>query len=614
MTGPVLEVVVILLGVAAVAMLVSGRLSQEMAGISLLVLLMAIGAISPPEALAVIVDPVIVTIGSLYVMGHALQASGALNPLAKWMVGSGRGSRWSLRGRIVLFFLAIVVLSAGINNTAVVIIFIPVTLELARRSGIPATRLLMPISFAAMLGGTMTLVGTSTNLLVADAYGEIGAGSMPFFSFLVPGLALAVVGGAWLALVGRHHLPVRHVRERLLTEGYNVSRFLVMFRIGAGAALDGVHLGSVGLVAEDEVEVLEVYHGETRTRRVLEVDVAPGPGAALRAGDEILLRVTPDKVALLCDRYGLRVVPLEAELGQTEEEGMGIAQALLIPGSELVGKTLEEVGFSGRYGVSALSVRHGTEEVEVVKGYRLRMGDTVLVHGPESRLTGMGDLRSEFLLVQKAPYRFARRRHALVAIAAIVAFIGLVVLAIPTYQAGILVVGGLILLNTVKLDEAFRAIDHKVLALIIGFLALGTALESLGTFGRLQEGSAGLVVGLGPVVTLFLLYAVVAVVTSFLSNAATAVLFLPIALQAAESLGVADPLPYALAVALAASASFATPIGYQTNTLVYSVGKYSFKDFARVGIPMTLITGAAACLAILYLTPAGRMLLETPAA
>ncbi|MCH7493637.1 hypothetical protein IIA16_02850, partial [bacterium] len=214
----------------------------------------------------------------------------------------------------------------------------------------------------------------------------------------------------------------------------------------------------------------------------------------------------------------------------------------------------------GRFGVSALSVRHGTEEVEAIKGYRLRMGDTVLVHGPASRLAQMGDLRADVVLVQKAPYRFARRRHAVVAVAAIVAFVAMVVMGQPAYQAGILVVGGLILLNTVKLDEAFRAIDSKVLALIVGFLALGTALQGLGTFDRLQDASEGLLLSLGPVVTLFLLYAVVATITSFLSNAATAVLFLPIAMKAAESLGVADPLPYALAVALAASASFAVTV------------------------------------------------------
>lgn len=601
-----LEALTPVLGAAAVALLVRGRVAQEVVGVGLLVLLLAIGAIGPGTALEVIVDPVVVTIACLFVMGHTLQASGALNPVAEWLIGTGGGPRWSVRARVVLFFLAVAILSAVVNNTAIVIIFIPVSLELARRAGIPATRLLIPVSFAAMLGGTLTLVGTSTNLLVADSYVAHTGTHLPFFSFFLPGLTLAVVGGAWLALVGRHQLPTTNVRTGV-EEAYNLTRFVVAFVVEPTSPLVGSAPDETVLAEDQAIELVEVLPADGRERSD---EPAPGGhGTILYAGDELLIRTAPEEVPGLCERHGLAVRPLMAEIEATRQEGMGVAQALVIPGSDLVGKTLNEAAFTGRFEVSALAVRHGSEDVERdIGGYRLRIGDTILVHGALRHLDALGDLRSDLIMVQEAPYRFRLRRHAFIAVAAIAAFVALAVMKMPTYQAGLLVVGGLILLNTVKVDEAVQAVDAKVLALVIGFLALGAALEGQGRFSVLQESSQGLIQAIGPVTALFVVYALVALVTSFLSNAATAVIFLPIALGAADTLGV-DPLPYGLAVAFAASASFATPIGYQTNTLVYSVGRYSFTDFVRVGLPMTIVTGVAACLAILYLTPTGRALL-----
>lgn len=592
---------VAVVGLLAIVALVSGKVAQDRVGAILwgvlfTFILFGRGEETAAKLVSLFVDPAVITIAALFVMGHAVQVSGAMNKLGYWLVGKGEWRERGKRGRIILFFLLLALLSALINNTAVVIIFIPVGLELARRSGISASRLLIPISYAAILGGTMTLIGTSTNLLVAQRFLEATGDRISLFAFLIPGGAVAVAGGLWLAFVGRHSLPDKKVREDLVSD-YALAQFIVVVRINGGSSLAGKTIEEAHLWEEEDLHIVELHSPEHQ------VDLAPRAGSILGVGDELMLRVRPEACPDLCRRFGLSIVPLSEELQMAQKEGLHLGQALVVPGSDLIGKTIRELSFRGRFGITALAIRHGSEPRTGKMGpYRLQVGDVLLVHGQKDVLEALSQPRSDLLVIQKVPFGFGSRRHAAVAVTLLSLFVGMVALGIPHHFAALIGVGGMILLNTVRVDEAFQAIDHQVLALLIGFMAWGLVMEDVGVFSILVEAVRPSLLVMGPALSLFAVYFLVALLTSFLSNGATAIAFLPLAISIAAALDV-NPLPFAMAVALASSASFATPIGYQTNTMVWSLGRYSFADFARIGIPMTVVTGVAACWALLKVYP-----------
>ena len=590
----------ILLGLLAIILLVFDVFEYERIGAALWLFLIAFGSLSPSQGLSIIVDPAVVTISALYILGFAIQKSGAFNLIGRFLVGNEGESKKKTRLRVGFFFFVIAILSMFLNNTAVVIILIPVALELGRRSGISTSKLLIPISYVAILGGAMTLIGTSTNLLVAQSYSELikenglNFKQIEMFSFFVPAFAAAVAGGLWLTFFGRKLLPDKHIRENL-AEGYELNSFMVAFRIQENSSLVGKNIENSGFLFEKEVELIEIHRKDHHMvmRQFL--------GDTLFAeGDEFLVRVSPDKCGYLSEKYEIQMIGAEEELQSAEEEGLKLGQALVVPGSQMAGRTIGELSFRDHFGLAVLSIRHGSKPVKgSLPKYKLRIGDTLLLHGTSASFEKINEPYSDLVLVSKNKYNFFHRKHANIAILALLAFVFLVYQGFSLEFVSISVVGAMLIFNTIKIEEAIEAVDHKVIVLLVGLLAWSNAMYEKGVFHNLAQALQEPLQSISQGSALMLVYLLVAIATSFLSNAATAITFVPLVLTLCTSVGW-DPYPFMIAVAIAASASFATPIGYQTNTLVFSLGQYKFKDFIKVGVPMTFITGAVACWTIIY--------------
>ncbi len=589
----------VFLGLLAIVLLVFDVFEYEKVGAALWLSLIAFGSLSPSQGLSIIVDPAVVTISALYILGFGIQKSGAFNLIGRFLVGDEGESKKTTRLRVGFFFFVIAILSMFLNNTAVVIILIPVALELGRRSGISTSKLLIPISYVAILGGAMTLIGTSTNLLVAQSYSElIEQNNLKFkqiemFSFFVPAFASAIAGGLWLTFFGRKLLPDTHIRENL-AEGYELNSFMVAFRIQENSSLIGKNIENSGFLLEKEAELIEIH------RKDHQMVMRAFKDTLFVEGDEFLVRVSPDKCGYLSEKYEIQMIGAEEELQSAEEEGLKLGQALVVPGSQMAGRTIGELSFRDHFGLAVLSIRHGSKPVKgSLPRYKLKVGDTLLLHGSSASFEKINEPYSDLVLISKNKYNFFHRRHANIAILALLAFVFLVYQGFSLEFVSIAVVGAMVVFNTVKIEEAIEAVDHKVIVLLVGLLAWSNAMYEKGIFHDLIQSLQAPLQNISQSFALVLIYLLVAVATSFLSNAATAITFVPLVLTLCLSMGW-DPYPFMLAVAIAASSSFATPIGYQTNTLVFSLGQYKFKDFIKVGIPMTFITGAAACWTIIY--------------
>jgi len=589
----------VFLGLLAIILLVFDVFEYEKVGAALWLFLIVFGSLTPSQGLAIIVDPAVVTISALYILGFAIQKSGAFNLVGRFLVGDEGESKKKTRLRVGFFFFVIAVLSMFLNNTAVVIILIPVALELGRRSGISTSKLLIPISYVAILGGAMTLIGTSTNLLVAQSYSELikengfNFKQIEMFSFFLPAFAAAVAGGAWLTFFGRKLLPDKHIRENL-AEGYELNSFMVAFRIQESSSLIGKNIENSGFLFEKEAELIEIH------RKDHHMVMRPHRDTLFIEGDEFLVRVSPDKCGYLSEKYEIQMIGAEEELQSAEEEGLKLGQALVVPGSQMAGRTIGELSFRDHFGLAVLSIRHGSKPVKgSLPKYKLRVGDTLLLHGTSASFEKINEPYSDLVLVSKNKYNFFHRKHANIAILALLAFVFLVYQGFSLEFVSITVVGAMLIFNTIKIEEAIEAVDHKVIVLLVGLLAWSNAMYEKGVFHNLAQALQEPLQSISQGSALMLVYLLVAVATSFLSNAATAITFVPLVLTLCTSVGW-DPYPFMIAVAIAASASFATPIGYQTNTLVFSLGQYKFKDFIKIGVPMTFITGAVACWTIIY--------------
>jgi di/tricarboxylate transporter len=542
-------------------------------------LLIASGILSPREALAGFWNPGVLAVAVLFLLVAALKSTGAIRWVGDWILGRPRGEH---RARIRLVAIT-APLSAFINNTPIVAVLTSAIEHWSRRSGIAPSKRLLPMNHATILGGMCTLVGTSTNLIVAGlVLHHGGMAPMRMFDPLGVGATAGVAGGLFLMTAGRWLLPDR---SSALQQASDTHEYVVEMLVEVGGMVAGRTVGEArlrGLAGSFLVEVV----------RDGEVHGAVAPELELLGGDHLVFVGATDAVRELCRVPGLS--PATNQRFKIEHSGQRtLVEVVLSAYSPAVGKTLVESGFRGRYNAAVIAVaRRGTRLRGKLGEIRLEVGDTLLLE-TDSGFSQRHANSSDFLMVTKVDGAAEADRPRA---AATLLVIGLMILANTVFGVDILVsalVAALLvlLMGCIKVGELRRSVDLRLIAVIALSFALGAALEHSGVAdvvaARLLDWAGG-----SPFATLVLVYATAVVFTELITNNAAAVLIFPIAMAASQQLGV-HPMPFVIATMMGASAGFITPIGYQTNMMVYGPGGYRFMDYVRLGLPLSLIVGAA---------------------
>jgi di/tricarboxylate transporter len=589
MTWSIGLVLAMLLGVLVV--LATTRLPADAVLVAVLLLLLSIpvpteagwrlGVLSVEEAFAGFSNPALLTVGVLFVVAAGLRETGAVDWLATRLFGRPR----SERGALLRLMLPVCGLSAFLNNTPLVAMLIPAVQDWAKRLRIAPSRLLIPLSYAAILGGTCTLIGTSTNLVVAGlVVSQTKLAPLTMFDLTWVGVPVALLGIAFVVLGARWLLPERGGAKAALAD---TNEYMLTLFVPEDSPLRGRSVDAAGLRTLPGCFLIEI-------ERAGEVLAAVGPDTVLRAGDRLAFAGVVEAIRELVNTRGLQVATDQVHKLDAPRYQRRLFEAVVAPNGGLAGRSIREAGFRTRFHGAVIAVARNGERVRGRIGdIRLLGGDLVLVEadrGFDDRARAAHDFLLARSLEDSAPRRHDR---AWLAITLLLLMVGLGSSgALPMVVAAGLAAAAMVATRCCTLVEARRSIDWQVLVVIGGALGLGAAMERSGASRLLAELLLGGMGGGGPWLVLAIVYAATSMLTEVVSNAAAVALVFPIAAAAAASLGV-DFRPFVIAITMAGSASFATPIGYQTNLMVYGPGNYTFGDFLRIGVPMNLVIGIA---------------------
>lgn len=568
--------------IAAVALFISNRFPPEVVALILLVTLLISGLIPVERGLRGFSNDAVITIASMFVLSEGLQRTGFIRWVAQRLERLARRAVWLAIG-VLLLLTAF--LSAFVNNTAVVALFIPLTLAISETARLSPSRLLLPLSYASMLGGVCTLIGTSTNLIVSGVAQERGIAPLGMFEFTPLGLIFTAVGLTYLFTVGMRLLPDRRPTADP-ADAYRLSAYITEVELTKESKAVGRRLMDADFVKDLGIEVLDIWRNGVR--------LLPLPDRILHEGDILRVRCELQRLQQLQGAYGLKMVTDS----HSHAEPPLLVELVLTPNSALVGQSLKSSRFRNRFGATVLALRHRQEmALEQFADTPLQAGDAILVQVERERLPELLRL-PDFILVSQVEMTRPRPLKAWTAgliMAAVVA-----VASLGWYPTSVTAMTGallMVLTGCLKPDEAVQAIDWRLLIMLGAMLGLGAAMEVTGAARWLTTHFIGALGTLGPIVALAGFYLFTSLMTEVMSNNATAVLMAGLAIEVAAALGV-DARPFLFAVAYAASASFMTPIGYQTNTMVFSVGQYQFGDFVRVGAPLNILFWILATLLI----------------
>jgi len=579
-----------LMVVVFMTMIVERLRSDVIAGCAMVFLMLG-GILSPQELFQVFGNEAVVTVACMFVLSSALERTGVIARMGALIDPYVGRTDLSLS----LFLLPLVaVLSAFINNTPVVLVFMPMVMAIAARQNIRPSKLLIPLSFASIFGGCCTLIGTSTNILVSSTAERMGERPFEMFDLTLVGSILAVVGMVYLWTFGRKILPERDTLSTILQTTQN-RQFFTEAIVVPGSSLIGQRLSDSPIASLPKARIIEVIRGDDLIGVALNEIV-------FEAGDRVRMSTVLSSVMELKDLSGLEI---QQQDGLDGLEWVGTQKAALVecvvsPRSSMMGKTIARVDLRRAFGVLVLAVhRHGVNLREKLQSTVLQYGDTLLLEGTETAIKRLRESRDLIVLGEQPHLLPLKHKQWLAGLSIVFMVVASVFTSMPIGALALSAAIFVIWSGCLEMDEAYKAIDWRVIFLICGMLGIGLALEKTSGVGWLAENMIALFgyyqcPGFVIISGIILL---TSVLTTFLSNNAVAVIMTPIAIEVAQFFEM-NPAPFMVAVAMGASACFASPVGYQTNALVYGAGGYVFRDFIRVGLPLNLLIWLTASIAI----------------
>ena len=595
---------------AAILFFVTEWLSVDLVALGLMISLMVTKILSPEEALAGFSSPIVITVATLFIVGGAVMETGLADSVSSKIIQFAGKSKSRL---LVLIMSTVAVLSGFISDTGTVAVMAPAIISISRKKGINPSKLLIPLSFASMLGGAMTLIGTPPNIVVSDLLAENGFQPFTFFDYTPIGLVLLVVGIFYITIAGRWLLPdLKSGKEfqrvdspEELMEVYKLPKDLYRLRIRQGSPLVGKSLLESDLGSGFGINVLEIFRTEETSGRTPMGNIRfladEEPGSQKISTKDLLL---PDDL-LICQgklndvshasaalRLGVQPAESVDQKALVNNE-VGVAEVLLPPRSQMIGKSLVSSRFGSLYQLTVLGInRPGSDNNLSLKDTALQFGDTLFVQGPWKNIRALTSQRKDFVVVgQPEAMKGTPPRSKMILAALIMAGMLVFLIAgwLPLATTAMIAAFLMIISGCLNMKQAYNSVDWKSIVLIAGMLPMTTALQKVGLVDIGSNWVASTLGGLGIMPTLASLFLITSLFTQVISNTATTVLIAPVALSLALQLGY-QPQAFLMTVALAASTAYATPVASPVNTLVMAAGNYRFKDYAKVGIPLIFIS------------------------
>lgn len=580
MTAENILVLLILLG--AIILFVSEKLRADVVALLVLLAVIVTGLLTVDQALQGFASPAVVTVWAVFIISGGLQRSGTADVIGKKLLQWAGSNETRL-----LFFLMLGagIMSAFMNNIGAVAILMPAVISIGRQRNISPSKLLMPLAFAALLGGNMTLIGTPPNILASSIMQEYGVEPFRFFDFLPTGLLVLGAGISYMMLIGRKLIPDR-IPAGGYAQEYHVRDYLAEVQIAPTSELVGQSLNETNLGSDYNLNVVYIQSNQQEKLSAVTSHI-------LQAGEILLLEGQPQDIVNARQTYQLQQVSNNAPdnwAEETEQDDWHLAEITLGPNTLLEGKTLRQINFREHYQLSVLALRHNgvDQQVNALNELPIRFGDSLLVQGPREKFSDL--LNNENWLVLESP-NIEKRRTQKIPLASGILLLVVVLAAFGVFPIAALMIAGamaMVIGRVVSMDEAYRFIDWKAVFLIAGMLPLGVAMENTGTAQLLADNLIALTGGWGAVAVLCTLFVLTALLTEVISNAAAAVLVIPIAIDVAFNLNL-NAHPFVMATVIAASTSFLMPIGHQVNIIIFGAGGYQFFDYARAGVWLNLI-------------------------
>ena len=558
-------------------------LPLEVTALAAISLLVASGILTIEEAVSGFSNKAVIIIGAIFIISRSLVKTGILEVMADYLYHLSGDRKWL---SIFIFLLTIAIISGFINNTAAVAIFIPLAINLSNRYHISPTKLLLPLSYAAIFGGTLTLIGTSTNLIVSSIMEDAGYLSFSMFEFTKLGLIFMFVGLAYIMIMIKF-IPSRAITTSL-TQKYHLGSYLTEFKVSNDSPLIGKTLRGMDLESKYNMQIYKIIRKNSDFRYEL-------GSIEIKSGDIFILHIDVKNMIRFRDEMKLKLLA-DVKMSQQEISGENhiVVEGLIPMGSSLVGKSLMELNFKKMYSGFVLAIKRQRELLrDKVAHVKLKFSDTLLLMLPRHRVD---DLKSsqDIIILDEIDVHFRFERFwwlSLILLPLIMIFSSFGVL--PIIEGVVFGAVILLVLRSLSIQDAYQSINWSVIFLIAGLVPVGIAIKKTGADHLLADwilmiGKSFVDGSSDPSVFLAVLYISVVVLSAFISNAAVAVIATPLGFILAEMLSV-DPRPFLVAICFGASTSFMTPMGYQTNMMVYAPGKYRFYDFVLFGLPLTLI-------------------------